>query len=176
MTASWIFIVASLCLFGCGQPSATGPAVQEETSDTLINPSDTLRAILGDVHPIDSLDVLSYLKTLRARSPQNKGRRLIAYTQADSNWIKRTDIPALLSQIGSIERACCVMSVFSSLWVAKDEYATIGGHAMDLIDAYRFGLTYPPLKTCPKADTARMAAIRKWWNEGGQPIKKEPSL
>lgn len=176
MTAYWKYIIASLCLIGCGQPTPPSSVAQEESSNNSINPSDTLRAILGDVHPIDSLDVIRYLETLRASSPINKGRRLLAYTQADSNWVKRTDIPGLLDQIGSNERACCVMSVYSSLWVTKDEFATIGGHAMDLIDAYRFRTRYPPLKACPKTDSARVADIRKWWNAGGQPIQNETSL
>jgi len=176
MTALGKYIIASLCLIACGQPTTPSSEEQDESSHDSINPSDTIRGILGDVHPIDSLNVLRYLETLRASSPKNKGRRLLAYAQADSNWVRRTDIPGLLDQIGSNERAFCVMSVHSSLWVTKDEFATIGGHAMDIIDAYRFRTPYPPLKACPKTDSTRVADIRTWWNAGGQPNKNKTGL
>ncbi len=165
-----------LTLFACGQPPQSNSAEQEGASDSSMNSSDTIRTILGDVHPINSLDALSYLKTLHASAPKNKDRRLLVYAQADPDWIKRTNIPALLDQMNSNERACCVMSVFSSHWVYEDEHATIGGHAMDIIDAYRFRTSYPPLKTCPFSDDARMVDIRKWWSEGGNTLKKETSL
>ncbi|WP_231389953.1 ankyrin repeat domain-containing protein [Sphingobacterium pedocola] len=83
--------------------------------------------------------------------------------QAPSRWIQKKELAYLMKLIDSEEPAKCAVSVLASTLPLKDS-ATIGGHAMDLIDAYRLGKKYPAfLTSCPKTDSVRKAEIKTWW-------------
>lgn len=83
--------------------------------------------------------------------------------RAPSTWIQKDELIYLMTLIDSEEPAKCVVSVLASTLPLK-ETATIGGHAMDLLDTYRLGNKYPSfLTSCPKTDSARKAEIKTWW-------------
>lgn len=79
------------------------------------------------------------------------------------NWVTKDDVEYLISFVKSEEKIACLNSMVSSLW--PTECSTLGGQAMDLIDAFRFKTKYLKcLYSCTKTDLTRADEIIKWWN------------
>jgi len=86
----------------------------------------------------------------------------IPVVEVEVGWIKDSDIDSLILLIDSKEPARCIMTMRSSYW--PNESSTIGGHAMNMIDAFRFKRVYPYSMTeCPKNNETRKKEILNWY-------------
>lgn len=110
--------------------------------------------------------VAEYLERLKKPSTEEisvANNLLSLVNSASATWIRREELAYLITLINSEEPAKCVVTTFASTLPLKDT-ATIGGHALDLIDAYRLEKEYPSsLANCPKIDPTRKEKIKKWW-------------
>ena len=96
--------------------------------------------------------------------PGSYGNELAIYGKSSINWIQKEDVKILMALIRSDAKCRCVVHGFSSYRTPVTEYSTVGGIAMDLIDAFRGQTQYPArMWTCTKTDKQRAAAIEKWW-------------
>lgn len=63
------------------------------------------------------------------------------------------------------DQAYCVGSPLSSnAYTGTNNFSTIGGHAINLIDSYRFkkiAPVYHPI--CPENDSIKKSEILNWW-------------
>jgi hypothetical protein len=81
-----------------------------------------------------------------------------------TNWIRKEDVKVLMALVRSDAKCRCVVHGLSSYRTPVTEYSTVGGIAMDLIDAFRGQTQYPAkMWTCTKTDKQRASAIEKWW-------------
>jgi len=68
-----------------------------------------------------------------------------------------------MKYIYSGEKCKCVIKVYSD-YLPFDDYSTIGGQAMNLIDAYRKNENYFDAPwDCSKNDSIRAKNIVSWW-------------
>lgn len=91
----------------------------------------------------------------------------LLYLPADTAGLKitRTDVAKLVDIVYSQQRCRCLVSYLSSYRPAFNEYSTLGGLAMDMIDAYRNGTKYPgTLYSLTKTDSTRADEIVQWWS------------
>lgn len=80
------------------------------------------------------------------------------------NFVTKADVNELIQFVDSKEKCRCMVNVFSSYKIPNTEYATVGGMAMDLIEAYRNGTGYPDMMVkCPKTDNNRALELKQWW-------------
>jgi hypothetical protein len=83
---------------------------------------------------------------------------------APQGWVMWEDVVWLIKLIRSEDAAKCMVSMFSSLMPDRNEHSTVGGIAMDMIDAYRNNEQFPPkATTCTATDKQRADNIEKWW-------------
>ena len=81
---------------------------------------------------------------------------------ADSNWIKKSDVEFLMSLIDSKQDAKCIFNINAS-FVPKGR-STIGDHAIRLIEVYKSKKEFPDeFLICPKYNRKKRKEIKKWW-------------
>jgi|GEM_PF-5864403 len=159
-----------LFLASCG---CSGPDVVRTASDDNDASFWSNAPVLAEDTPIDSLAAIDFFRALKHPTSASKPLDFVTVREKiPKGWVTRSDVAQLMEHIRSNERAYCVVSVLSS-YLPVDDSSTVGGQAMDLIDLYRFNLEYPPLWSCAKTDTDRIASITKWWSEGGLPEDQE---
>ena len=84
--------------------------------------------------------------------------------RAPKDWIRKEDMPMLMQNVRSDKPSKCIVSMFSSYLPERKEHSTLGGIAMDMIDAYRKKEGYPQkLALCTVGDKNRVAEMEKWW-------------
>ncbi len=93
--------------------------------------------------------------------------RLTTGNRAKSDWIKESDLNYLMTLIESKRRAKCVKESISSDWKpGSDDFSTLGGQVMNIIDSYRKNEPYPNFFVdCSITDSTRVQEIKKWWEE-----------
>ena len=114
----------------------------------------------------NKLSVIEYLNVLPIEVVEEDHIYILTIgKKAEVGWIKRNDIDTLMKMIDCTEPSHCVMQVVSSQ-LPVNEISTIGGQAMDLIDAYRFEKEYPyKLTSCSRNDEERKREITFWFKE-----------
>lgn len=120
----------------------------------------------SDYINLDEVSVYQFIERLKV--DQNNPNRLNILTiglKKPDGWITENDIDSLMTFITSKAPAKCVMQIVSSYIPVKDS-STIGGQAMDIIEAFINNKTYPSfLTSCAKTDEERIKQIKKWWVE-----------
>jgi hypothetical protein len=120
-----------------------------------------------DFVDLNKTTVLDFVRTLPIRTePKPKTIYIITIgIEAKVGWIKDTDIDSLIVLIDSKEPAYCLMKMISS-HLPVNESSTVGGHVMNILDAYRYQKEYPYILTdCPKNDEQRKTDILNWYEE-----------
>jgi hypothetical protein len=114
---------------------------------------------------LDSLTVQEFVDIAKAGKPKTKDRHfLTVFGSFGSNRICRADVVSLLPYIRNMDKTGCVLTFLSSYLPRENEYSTLGGIAMDIIDAYRNGEAYPSRHwSCTKTDRKRADEIDEWW-------------
>ena len=106
--------------------------------------------------------VLQAAQTFEKRCNNN-----ILNLMSDTAGIKitRADVAKLVDVVYSQQRCRCLVSPLSSYMPQYNEYSTLGGIAMDMIDAYRNGTKFPQgMWSCTKTDRTRADEIVQWWS------------
>lgn len=115
---------------------------------------------------LNQISVFEFIELLKINE-ENKGKTniLTIGSIAPQLWVTEKDIEILINYIHLTEPSRCVVQSISSYLPVGDS-ATIGGHAMDIIEAFMENGTYPHfLTSCAKTDGNRIERIRNWWNE-----------
>ena len=100
---------------------------------------------------------------LKFSSDTAKGVNFITVGDAPTNWIQFADVKYLVRFINSHEKCKCVIKVYSD-YLPFDNYSTLGGQAMNLIDSYRKKEPYfKGVWNCAKNDSLRAKEIKTWW-------------
>lgn len=110
---------------------------------------------------------------------KDSGRNMISILDwhGKGSWVKETELEYLVKLVHSEQKCRCLVNFLSSTLPGNEEYATVGGVAMDVIDYYRGEIEQFPGKTmimyhngnypvwyrCPKTDAARAKEIEEWW-------------
>lgn len=106
--------------------------------------------------------VLKEAQTYEKRCNNNL---LDLYVDTAGLKITRKDVAKLVDIVYSQQRCRCLLSPFSSYRPQYNEYSTLGGIAMDMIDAYRNGTKFPQgMWSCTKTDRTRADEIVQWWS------------
>jgi len=115
---------------------------------------------------LDTLPVKEFIDLLIVNNPiPQKFYKINVRGRVDSNWITKKDIAYMIPMMKRTDRAYCVGSPSSSMsFIGDRDYATLGGHIINLIDYYRFDkispIYYP---TCFKNDIEKQKEILDWW-------------
>ncbi|PZP50174.1 MAG: hypothetical protein DI598_06155 [Pseudopedobacter saltans] len=136
-----------------------------QTKDNLTTEKNT--TMPGNVFYVDfsTLACRDFIEILKANNPSKTDHLITTANKAPKNWIQKRDIGFLISLIDSKEPTRCIVENIASTLPFKDS-ATMGGYAMDLIDAFRLHKTYPfNLTSCPKNDSTRQKTILQWWDK-----------
>jgi len=114
-----------------------------------------------DLHTITPKQLFSILKY---DSDTAKGVWFITVSfDVPKNWVQLNDVKYFMRFIDSTERCKCVIKVYSS-YLPVDDYSTLGGQAMNLIDSYRKNEPYfQGVWNCSKNDNLRSQEIKIWW-------------
>jgi hypothetical protein len=113
-----------------------------------------------DLHKISPKQLFSVLKF---SSDTAKGVNFITVGDAPTNWIQFADVKYLVRFINSHEKCKCVIKVYSD-YLPFDNYSTLGGQAMNLIDSYRKKEPYfEGTWNCGKNDDLRAQKITSWF-------------
>lgn len=114
---------------------------------------------------IDSVSVKKFVENVRGYDKTHKAPNYaMLFGVSKKGWITKADVAYLITLVNSDEKCKCVQNAFSSYMIPSTEYSTIGGVAMDIIDAYRTGETYPDkMWKCTKYDKQRAQEIKEWW-------------
>ena len=116
---------------------------------------------------LNKTTVLNFVKTLPIKKEPNPKTIYIITIgiEAKVGWIKDSDIDSLINLVDSKEPAYCLMKAISS-HLPVNESSTVGGHVMNIIDAFRYQKEYPYVLTdCPKNDEQRKMEILNWYEE-----------
>ena len=116
---------------------------------------------------LNKTTVLDFVRTLPIKKEPNPKTIYIITIgiEAKVGWIKDSDIDSLIILIDSKEPAYCLMKAISS-YLPVNESSTVGGHVMNIIDAFRYQKEYPYVLTdCPKNDEQRKIDILNWYEE-----------
>ncbi len=115
----------------------------------------------------DSISVMEFVEMLKIKDPVPHGiYRMGTLGQADSNWITKDDVAKMIDLIDSKDKTYCIAQLISSQLPGLDDYSTLGGQVMNLIDSYRFKKRYPYFLTeCTKNDENRKKEILDWWEK-----------
>jgi hypothetical protein len=113
-----------------------------------------------DLHKITPKQLFSILKF---SSDTAKGVNFITVNDAPKNWIQLDDVKYLIQFITSDEKCKSLIKVYSN-YLPFDNYSTLGGQAMNLIDSYRKNEPYfQGVWNCAKNDSLRVIEINSWW-------------
>lgn len=114
---------------------------------------------------LDTMSVSGFMEIVKAKKANTKGRHYISITgQMKPGKISQNDVAQLIPYTRSMERTRCIVSLLSSYIPYEHEYSTVGGIAMDIIDAYRNKEVYPVMhSSCTKTDRKRADDIEAWW-------------
>ena len=106
-----------------------------------------------------------YFSLLRLDSDSAKGAKFISFgLDAPTNWIKLDDVKYFMQFINSTEKCRCIVKIHSSYIPPDNNFSTLGGQAMNLIDSYRKNEPYfYGLWNCSKNDILRAKGIMTWW-------------
>jgi hypothetical protein len=115
-----------------------------------------------DLHKVSPRQLLSILDF---RSDTAKGARYVTVSfDPPENWVRQEDLGYLMKLIGSKDKCRCVIKVFSD-YLPIDDYSTIGGQAMNMIDSYRNRKSYfEGSANCAKTDSLRQKEVEVWWS------------
>src|SRR6218665_28183 len=114
-------------------------------------------------------DLIALLKANRGTDHSNQVRFL---DRAPAGWIKESDIGFLMTVIASSDTVSCFVSPFSST-ACYNCYATLGGHAMEMIECYRQNTRFPSsFFNCPRTDPQKVKEITKWRETNWRTMKK----
>jgi hypothetical protein len=124
-------------------------------------PKDTLHFSI-DLHKMTPEQFFSVLKLT---SDTAKGVTFITVSwDMPKTWIQLDDVKYFMRFINSSEKCKCVIKVYSD-FLPFDDYSTLGGQAMNLIDSYRKNESYfEGSWSCSKNDNIRARLIMSWWN------------
>jgi hypothetical protein len=122
--------------------------------------ADTLHYSI-DLHTITPRQLLSILKY---DSDTAKGVKFITVSwDPPKDWVQLEDVNYFMQCIHSTEKCKCVIKVYSN-YLPFDDYSTLGGQAMNLIDSYRLNESYfQGVWNCSKNDSLRAREIETWW-------------
>lgn len=126
-----------------------------------------------DLSKYKPTEFLSKLKKKKETHQGNCPRDyLVICDPVDSTWIKKTDIPVLISYLDSNDIiAIPVYSTLASITIENHGQSTLANEAYSLIIGYKTG-NYPPYSSIPlsgyKLDTFRLndtlkEEILSWW-------------
>lgn len=115
---------------------------------------------------LNELTVFQFIELLKIGKRKQKQLNILTVgMEAPKDWVTEKDIDGLMTYINSTEPAKCVNQFISS-FLPIGESSTVGGHAMDIIEAFKEKRAYPfRLSSCPMTDQERIASLKKWWNE-----------
>ncbi|MCK9400904.1 MAG: hypothetical protein M0Q51_13060 [Bacteroidales bacterium] len=124
------------------------------------HPVDTLRYSI-DLHSVTPKQFFSVLKY---DSDTAQGVKYITVSwDAPKDWVQLDDVKYFMQYIDSTEKCKCIITVISS-YLPFDDYSTLGGQAMNLIDSYRKNQPYFQSSwDCSKNDSLRAQEIKEWW-------------
>lgn len=128
-----------------------------------------------DLSKYTPTEFLSKLKKKQESPQANCPKEYLAMCNpVDSTWIKKTDIPILISYLDSNDViAIPVYSTLASITIENHGQSTLANEAYSLIMGYKTG-HYPPYSSIPltgyKLDTFRLndslkEEILSWWAE-----------
>lgn len=120
----------------------------------------------SDFINLNDISIYQFIELLKIDNEKpNHLNVLTVGMQSPENWIAEKDIDSLMTLINSSEPAKCVMQVISSHLPIGDS-SSIGGHVLDIIEAFKDKKSYPTILTsCSKTDKERINKLSKWWNE-----------
>jgi hypothetical protein len=115
---------------------------------------------------LSKLSPRQFLSLLKYSSDTAKGVKWVTVSNTSPDgWVTLQDVRYLMSVIHSKEKCKCVIKVYSS-YLPVDDFSTVGGQAMNLIDSYRTQQPYCDRPwDCEKTDSARITRLEKWWKE-----------
>jgi hypothetical protein len=116
---------------------------------------------------LDSLSTETFFNAVNISKPKagNAKHNTGILGKIPAEKITREDVALLIPYIRSMKRTGCIVAVYCSYMPQYNEYSTLGGVAMDLIDAYRKREAYPTRQwSCTKTDRNRADEIEAWWN------------
>lgn len=133
---------------------------------------------------LDNVTPKEFVAAVKADAVERTGGNYIPVVTRTKQgaWITEKDIPFLLKLIRSEEKCRCIVNPLSVRMPPKEQYATLGGIVMDMLDHYRNktpfpfktmvkledGADYPAWYRCPRTDAARVKEITTW----GEKVKK----
>ena len=116
---------------------------------------------------LDTISVRDFIQILKINKPvPDKVHFISVWGNVDTNWISKEDISYMIPLMDLTNPAYCVGSPVSSQSHDRtNDYSTIGGQIMNLIDFYRLKKIAPVYHpACFKNDTNRKKEILDWWN------------
>ena len=114
-----------------------------------------------DLHKISPVQLLSYLD-FNSDTAKNVTFVTVSF-DVPENWVGFVDVVQLMKSIHSEVKCKCVIKVYSS-YLPVNDYSTVGGQAMNLIDSYRTQKPYfEGSWNCAKTDSSRIKEIEKWY-------------
>ncbi len=114
-----------------------------------------------NLHEITPRELLSILKYDSDTAKEVK--YITVSFDPPENWVRLDDVKYFMQFINSIEKCKCVIKVYSS-YLPNNDYSTLGGQAMNLIDSYRQNEPYfQGVWNCSINDTLRAQEIHTWW-------------
>ena len=121
---------------------------------------DTLHYFL-DLH---TLTPKQFFSALKYNSDTAKGVKWVTVSwDAPKDWVQLDDVKYFMQYMDSTEKCKCIITVISS-YLPFDDYSTLGGQAMNLIDSYRKNQPYfQGSWDCSKNDSLRVQEIKEWW-------------
>ena len=117
---------------------------------------------------LDTLSVRDFIKILKIKEPvPNKVHFISVWSNVDSTWISKKDISYLIPLMDVTDSAYCIGSPLSSVgFTGINDYSTLGGQVMNLIDFYRLNKIAPVYHpVCLKNDSVRKKEILDWWKD-----------
>lgn len=124
-------------------------------------PHDTLHFTID----LKKMTPKQFFSVLRFISDTAKGVTFITVSwDGPKTWVQLDDVKYFMKFINSSEKCKCVIKVYSD-FLPFDDYSTLGGQAMNLIDSYRKNESYfESTWSCSKNDKLRAELIMSWWN------------
>lgn len=115
---------------------------------------------------LNKTSVYQYIELLKINQDDSGNQHILSMlNHAPENWVTEKDIDSLMTYIHSTDPAKCVLNL-SSLNPYLLDSSTIGGHIMDIIEAFKEGKSYSLSQTnCPMTDKKRIEMLELWWNE-----------
>jgi len=120
---------------------------------------------ITNIIDLNTISIKEYIKIIRSTKRISKHDiYMIVVGASDSGWVKKNDVPYLMTLVSSEESVPCVMNIFSSQ--LPNNTSTLGGHAIQLIHSYQLHRPFPlTLTECPSGNSSEIQSIKIWWEK-----------